>query len=300
MLTIFSIPKAFIGHIGVIQTNAIRSWLELEPKCEIILFGDDEGTSKAASELGVSHMPGIRCNEFGTPLISDAFEKAQQFSNNSLLCYTNADIILTNDLMAAIKKVRFQEFLMVGQRWDYDLNNHLDFQDIEWERRLLDDVLDKGNRHPPAGSDYFVFPRGSQNGFPELAVGRAGWDCWLIYNNRRKGIPVIDASCAVTIVHQNHDYSHVPQRRLGEWNAGEDVTNINAIGGWDHVFTLLDATHVLTSKYLLPALRIKHLRRRWQTIPVLFPKIGPISRSIHQGITAIVIKLKQCIKQLGN
>ena len=27
MLTIFTIPKPFIGHIGVIQRNAIMSWL---------------------------------------------------------------------------------------------------------------------------------------------------------------------------------------------------------------------------------------------------------------------------------
>ena len=32
MLTIFTIPKPFVGHIGVIQRNAIISWLNLSPK----------------------------------------------------------------------------------------------------------------------------------------------------------------------------------------------------------------------------------------------------------------------------
>jgi hypothetical protein len=46
MLTIFAIPKPFRGHIGVIQRNAICSWLELRQACEIILLGDDEGTAE--------------------------------------------------------------------------------------------------------------------------------------------------------------------------------------------------------------------------------------------------------------
>jgi len=37
MLTLFTIPKAFQGHTGVIQRNAIRSWTLLRPECEIIL-----------------------------------------------------------------------------------------------------------------------------------------------------------------------------------------------------------------------------------------------------------------------
>ena len=49
MLTLFSTPKPFRGHIAVIQTNAIRSWLELEPACEVILFGDEEGTAEVAA-----------------------------------------------------------------------------------------------------------------------------------------------------------------------------------------------------------------------------------------------------------
>ena len=39
-LTIFAMPKAFSGHTGMIQNNAIRSWARLDPKPEILLFGD--------------------------------------------------------------------------------------------------------------------------------------------------------------------------------------------------------------------------------------------------------------------
>ena len=54
MITIFTIPKPFKGHINTIQRNAIQSWMQLKPECEIILFGDDYGVSDIAKEFGLS------------------------------------------------------------------------------------------------------------------------------------------------------------------------------------------------------------------------------------------------------
>jgi len=59
LLTIFSIPKAFAGHNGIIQNNAIQSWVRLSPACQVILFGDDPGVAEAARRFGVVHVPDI-------------------------------------------------------------------------------------------------------------------------------------------------------------------------------------------------------------------------------------------------
>src|ERR1041384_2312036 len=102
MLTLYTIPKPFRDHIGVIQRNAIHSWTRLRPRCEIILFGDDAGVAAAAAELGVRHVPAIARNEYGTPLVSDVFAQAQRLATHELLCYINADIILTGDFLPAV------------------------------------------------------------------------------------------------------------------------------------------------------------------------------------------------------
>ena len=47
--TFFAMPKAFRGHVGMIQRNAIGSWLRLTPRPEILLFGDDEGIAEFAA-----------------------------------------------------------------------------------------------------------------------------------------------------------------------------------------------------------------------------------------------------------
>jgi hypothetical protein len=52
MITIFSKAKAFTGHTGVIQRNALKSWTKVAPGAEVILFGDEEGAAETARELG--------------------------------------------------------------------------------------------------------------------------------------------------------------------------------------------------------------------------------------------------------
>ena len=53
MFTIFAVPKPFQGHIGLIQENAIRSWVALDADHEVILLGDEDGTAEVSRRLGV-------------------------------------------------------------------------------------------------------------------------------------------------------------------------------------------------------------------------------------------------------
>ena len=54
-MTLFTTPKAFRGHIDVIQRNALKSWKLLDHDVEIIVFGDDEGAAEVCGELGLRH-----------------------------------------------------------------------------------------------------------------------------------------------------------------------------------------------------------------------------------------------------
>lgn len=64
MLTIFSCPKPFRGHINIIQRNAIRSWTLLQARPEIILIGNEEGTAEVCKEFGLRHIPDVERNEY--------------------------------------------------------------------------------------------------------------------------------------------------------------------------------------------------------------------------------------------
>ena len=80
MFTIFALPKPFRGLNEIIQTNAIQSWKKLNIPCEIILFGDEEGTAEFAVSNGIEHVPEIALNEYGTPLVNTLFSTAQEMA----------------------------------------------------------------------------------------------------------------------------------------------------------------------------------------------------------------------------
>lgn len=272
MLTIFSTPKPFRDHFGIIQTNALQSWLWLHPPCEIILFGDDEGAEEIASRFGVRHIPRIGCNKWGTPLISSLFEEAQKIANNQILCYLNADIILMSDFIQSVQRLKRRKFLLVGQRWNLEVNTLLNFDDPGWESKLRAKVVERGILDKPDGLDYFVFPKGTFSDIPPFSVGRPGWDNWMIYWARYLGIPVIDVTPSVTVVHQIHDYSHHPQGKDGVWKGQEAEANFRLLKKGSDSFTLWDATWILKGKVLRPAFTRKHIRRRMDTLTILFPK----------------------------
>lgn len=270
MLTIFSIPKPFSGHVGLIQRNAIRSWTLLEPHCEVVLLGDDEGTAQAAAETGVRHLPQVATTDRGTPLVSDAFERVRREASFPLLCFVNSDVVLTRSLLDAVVRLHRQRYLLVGQRLDLDVREPIDFGDSAWEQTLLARVVREGWLHPAAGSDYFVFQREIDWKMPPFAVGRAGWDNWLIQRARQLRIPVVDASPLVRVVHQEHDYAHLTAVEDGGLDP-ESRANVELGGGGA---TLFDASHVLTRRGLAPALMPRHLSRRLRV-----PWLGPALQS---------------------
>lgn len=281
MLTIFSVPKPFRGHIGTIQRNAIRSWSRLPSDCEIILCGDEPGTEEVSAEFKAKHIPNVARNEYGTPLLNSVFDQVKQVASYCWMCYVNTDIILLSDFIEAVQRIRFQRFLMVGQRWDIDLMEPWNFEQPDWEEQLRRYVIDHGALHPLAGSDYFVFPGDRVIvKLPPFAVGRPGWDNWFIYKARKLGIPVVDVTRVATVIHQNHDYSHVLNRKGEFWEGPEAERNRELVGDQDYIFTLLDATHVMTSRALLPALGRAYIRRRWQTLPILVPSTRSLVRVV--------------------
>jgi hypothetical protein len=263
ILTIFTAPKPFINpHIINIQRNAIRCWQHLEGS-EVFLVGDEPGIAATATELGVKHLPGVVCNVLGTPLIGSIFNMAQQAASSSLLVYTNADMLFTSDLVQAAQQVstEAQRFLLVGQRWDLDVTQPLDFIET-WQDDLRNRVHTQGHLHLAAGSDFFLFPRGLFTHIPDFTVGRAGWDNWMIYHARQQGWPVIDATPSVMAIHQNHDYSHLPGG-LPHYNLPESSENTALAGGAVNLFTILDTDKQLINGKISPP-RITPLRLlRW-------------------------------------
>src|SRR5258708_5802556 len=115
-LTVFSIPKPFVeGHVSLIQRNALDSWRQLGPDVEVLLMGDDDGVAEAAAEYGVKHVGAAATNEYGTPLLDWAFRSAAEHASGEVVCYVNADIVLLDDFLAAVRRLPRSAYLAVGR-----------------------------------------------------------------------------------------------------------------------------------------------------------------------------------------
>ena len=108
MLTFFSTPKPFLGHIDVIQRNALRSWQSIHPDVEILLLGDDAGAAEVCHELGIRHLPDVRRNPHGTKYLASFYDQAQELARHDILCHLNCDILLLEDFPRAVEQVASQ------------------------------------------------------------------------------------------------------------------------------------------------------------------------------------------------
>ena len=253
MITIFSNPRPFKGIFNVIQRNSIKSWMALEPRCQIILFEDEEGTTKkVADEYGLECILDAKRNEFGSLLLDDVFNQILRRAKNEILALVATDDILKSDFIEAIKKVKEElkenPFYVIGRRCDVDVDTEkeINFQDEKWEKNINKIIKEKGKLHGWSATDYRVFSKNFNFNSPSLIVGRPGDDSWLVYQARSKRIPVIDVTPLVSVVHQNHGKPH----KKKNFFTIETKKNIKVAGGYANMMTIRDADWILTAEGL--------------------------------------------------
>ena len=256
MLTFFTTAKPFRGHSGIIQRNALKSWSLLHPDVQVILFGDEEGAGAVCAELGLQHEPYAERSHLNRrlPLANYLFRRAHELARHSWLCYLNCDIILTPDFCEAVDRLAQwrKSFLMVGRRWDLDITAPLDFSRPNWAADLRQEALRVGAMRMNE-LDYFLFAKEMYQDIPPLIIGRVYWDYWMVWRARSLGLPVVEASPRVIVVHQNHDTAYVAETSASQgtfFDPGAEWNYKLASGGKDFG-NYSDCTHRLTRSGLL-------------------------------------------------
>ena len=292
-LTIFTAPKPFTNpHINIIQRNAIRAWKSL-PDVEVMLIGDEPGIPETAGELGVQNVQKVERDEKGIPTVCSVMEIGHKFSSSPMLCYANADMILMSDLVLAAHQVSAQvkDFLMVGQRWDLDLTEPFDFGS-NWEARLRLRVEQSGKFYSPWGIDYFIFPHHLYTEVPDFTIGRPAWDNWMVYHARTTWGLALDATRSVMVVHQNHDYSHLPGNKP-PYGSEVAKSNLAKAGGRRHVYNILDTNReLIRGRIRRPKFYLPRLVRRFEWV-FITDKLGSLRAQAG-------FRLQKLQRSLGN
>ncbi|HVP21145.1 MAG TPA: glycosyltransferase family A protein [Anaerolineaceae bacterium] len=290
LLTIITSVKPFVDpHIINLQRNAFQSWKELGPDVDIVVVGEEAGLAEVCQEMNLRRAPAIRRNQGGTPLVSSIYELGRQASTSPLLAYINADILVMPDFLEGARQAaeKYQKFLIMGRRWDLDVTAPIDFSE-GWQARLWQQVQSTGKHHRRVGSDYFIFPRDCFVDIPDLTVGRAFWDNWMIYWARRNHWATIDGSDGIQIIHQNHDYSHLPHGQSHHKHP-DTYENVRLGGGSRTTFLLDDANKKLTPGGIVPMPLT--WKKFWREVEI-FPLVTLHSYSLAQAAYAFFHPIK--------
>jgi len=274
MITIFCTPKNFEGIFDIIQTNALNSWRAQNPDIEIIIFGDSKGADKIARSINAIHIPEVEKSSNGVPILSDIFNKAQEIAKNDILTFINADIILPFNFVEPIKiiKTKLSKFLIVGYRWDIDITKKINFNNFNYNKVLWSKLIKKAKRHSSSGIDYFIFKKNTFSSLPNFVVGRPGYDNWLIWNARRRLIPVIDISKTVKVLHQNHHFNFHNLKKDPKIYLEEDgLTNRELING--NELTLNDTNYFFYNSILKKKTSDTFKNRDLGNLEKLYPEL---------------------------
>lgn len=191
--------------LGADQQLAILSWRASVPGCEVLFFG----SSSDAMATGLE-MHGVEVSKTGKPIVNDMFSQVEKLARHDVICYINADIVITPRFYKAMQAVanHFTDpWMILGQRWDTTIDYDVDFMDPSWGNRLISSAMaDKRTRlHPTSGMDYFCW-RGDvwRDAIPPYIIGCYAWDTDLMCIALEHGAPVVDATQCNPIFHLDH------------------------------------------------------------------------------------------------
>lgn len=226
--------KPFQGDDAIRQRNALFSWTFL-PDTRIVVFGEE--AKDFCAKHGIENLPVKR--KMGLPLLSDIFNQANELDD--IVCYMNSDVLVSEDFIQTAGEVanHYEEFVIVGQRWDVPVDFRIDFFS-NWRRKMNEHAREHGELHPEWGMDYFIW-RGAYKEIPDFIAGVVGFDNWLVWKAVYDGYPTFNATETITALHQEH--GGTKQSRTGE-KADYNI-ELSRQNGCHLLVGIKNATHTL-------------------------------------------------------
>jgi hypothetical protein len=201
--TVFAAMRPFVGEFAALQRNAILSWLGVRPAGRVVLVDDEAGTTAAAVVgLPVTIRSGVRRSGLGAPLFDSFVELGGRDAVGDTLVCTTADVLFPprlGDVLDAVRReMRGRDYLVVAGR--HDVRAAPDVGQPSWFESLRADVRPDYRR----GIDMWAYPSRMALRPPPFPIGRHGTDGWVVYDMKRRGIPVIDITAETPMIHQTH------------------------------------------------------------------------------------------------
>jgi hypothetical protein len=204
----------------------------------LIVDNDKEGSGEPVGPLAPS--------DGGGEVIRGMFQSAAQRAAGGMLLYLNSDILLDDSGAATVRELGALRGSWLGSapRWCLPpWSGEPPDREEEWQS-FFKRAQQVGRWGEACALDLFLIRGLSFASMPPFFIGHRGWDNWMILHARQLGVPVLDLSRGIRVIHCDHDYSYAkgnsaPSRRDGLL---EDA-NLRMLGGEERLCHLGHATH---------------------------------------------------------
>jgi hypothetical protein len=116
----------------------------------------------------------------------------------------------------------------------------------------------------------------------------------MIYHAVKQPWPAINASSSIMIIHQNHDYAHLPGG-VAHYKVEDTFENVDLAGGYKHMYTLIEVDNVLVDGIIRSA-GFSFLRLiRW--LEILFVPDDPSPSGLRWTITRFFRRLHRKLRK---
>ncbi|OWF44161.1 hypothetical protein KP79_PYT23260 [Mizuhopecten yessoensis] len=203
-MTLFTSWSTYPEAVEV-YNNTLRNWPSLQPHANIILFTNDV-LPDVTKQLGWMVLP-LKRQIKGHPVLKQMFIEAMKLQPNSKLHgFANGDILFTNSFINSLLEIANspllvnKTYMVVGRRMSTP--NVTRDEASSWE--TIGKAAERGTlMNKICGIDYFLTsPDYHWKDIPDVQIGRNYYDNWLVWDARRKGYEVIDATDTLLAVHQ--------------------------------------------------------------------------------------------------
>lgn len=206
-LMILFTTSSSLAENSQIYSNTLKTWASMKPFIQPVIFTNITEMSVFANAAGWYTLPLPGCTCDGVPILREMFQTIFKFTHTDLAAYANSDILFNPGLIDSL--IGLKDFLdrnnvpilMTGKRIDVFIDKIKD--NIVANVAEVDKLLGEGVLSWDYAADYFVTNRKFPwSKVPDLVVGRALYDNWIIDFSRKKNVKVIDSTNTVNALHQ--------------------------------------------------------------------------------------------------
>lgn len=225
-LTIFTSFPYLKNKLNV-NLNSLRNWKHLDHSPQLVLFTNDRKVALTGFDThwnvqNVKEDPVTK-----VPALRTMFVESMNLYDTSFYMYANADIVFDLyivDVLSSIEKflksknLQNKPVLIVGQRTNFNVSS-INMAAPEAWRDIMFRSYRVYTRFHTDAIDYFITNRA----FPwdevlPLVIGRVGYDNWIIAYARFRGFITIDASAAISAIHQTTNIGNFEGFRSENWD----------------------------------------------------------------------------------